>query len=412
MMGAARTSTRRGLKLAACRAVLAIWLVSGGAPAALVQIRPEPEALQKARPELLDQLRRDAYTYFRFVNRPWIARVCSVFAEDMHDMPIVRLHGDAHVEQFALTKDAWGLDDFDDSARGPALVDIVRFLASIDLAARQRGWSDQREQLFDRFFDGYRRALSRPTYRAPRPPIVDHLRAQVPRSRVAFLAWGEKQMEPMTEAELTAVVAGLHQFSELVRKERPELSPSFFQLVRAGWLHTGVGSAGVHKILLRVEGPSVSPSDDLLLEVKELRDLKELSCIEMPSGPPTLRILFGARQLGRLHHQVLAAGPEPLFPELVIDGRQLRDWWIRSWDPSYHEIRLSELRSVRDLADIVDDASVQLGEGSLHEETGTRATALRRQTLTAIGRLERRIRDETTKLLDELFLGWRELASR
>jgi Uncharacterized protein conserved in bacteria (DUF2252) len=410
-MGAGRTSTRRGLKLAACRAVLTIWLALAGVACALAQIRPEPEALDKARPELLNQLRRDAYTYFRFVNRPWIERVCSVFAEDMHDMPIVRLHGDAHVEQFAITKDAWGLDDFDDSARGPALVDIVRFLASIDLAARQRGWSKQREQLFDRFFDGYRRALSQPTYRAPRPSIVDRLRAQVPRSRLEFLSWGEKQMEPMTMRELMAIVAGLHEFSELVRTQHPQLSASFFQLVRAGWLHTGVGSAGAYKILLRVEGPSVSPSDDLLLEVKELRDFKKLSCMEGPPDPPTLRIILGANQLGRLHHQVLAAGPELLFPELVINDHPL-NWWVRSWDPSYHEVRLSELRSVRELAGIVDDASVQLGEGSLREETGARATELRRQTLAAIGRLERRIRDETTKLVDELFLGWRELASR
>ena len=39
------------------------------------------------------------------------------------------------------------LDDFDDSARGPALVDIVRFLGSIDLAARQRGWTRDRDAL-------------------------------------------------------------------------------------------------------------------------------------------------------------------------------------------------------------------------------------------------------------------------
>ena len=40
---------------------------------------------------------------------------------DLEGLPVVRLHGDAHVEQFAFTNDAWGLDDFDDSARGPAL---------------------------------------------------------------------------------------------------------------------------------------------------------------------------------------------------------------------------------------------------------------------------------------------------
>src|SRR5262245_11516163 len=101
-------------------------------------LRPFPEALAAATPELIDRVRADPFTYFRFINRAWTARVCERFA-DVTNPTIVRLHGDAHVEQFAVTNDAWGLDDFDDSTRGPTFVDIVRFLGSIDLAARERG---------------------------------------------------------------------------------------------------------------------------------------------------------------------------------------------------------------------------------------------------------------------------------
>ena len=90
-------------------------------------------SLDCATPQLIERLRADPYVYFRFVNRSWGARVCDVFGRDRRATPIVRLHGDAHLEQFAVTKDAWGLDDFDDSARGPAAIDIVRFLGSIAL---------------------------------------------------------------------------------------------------------------------------------------------------------------------------------------------------------------------------------------------------------------------------------------
>jgi hypothetical protein len=100
---------------------LAIGLVLGGTPSAQAQLRPEPDAIKLAPRELIDRLRASPTDYFRFVNRPWIARVCEVFAADLPNVPIVRLHGDAHIEQFAATEDAWGLDDFDDSARGPAL---------------------------------------------------------------------------------------------------------------------------------------------------------------------------------------------------------------------------------------------------------------------------------------------------
>ena len=64
-------------------------------------LRAEPESLERAAPELIERLRADPFDYFRFVNPPWIARVCDVFGADLKDLPVVRLHGDARVEPFA-----------------------------------------------------------------------------------------------------------------------------------------------------------------------------------------------------------------------------------------------------------------------------------------------------------------------
>jgi Uncharacterized protein conserved in bacteria (DUF2252) len=377
----------------------------------LGQIRAEPEAVARASPELVVRLRADSLQYFRFINRPWIARVCEAFSKDLQNAPVVRLHGDAHVEQFAITNEAWGLDDFDDSVRGPALVDIVRFLASIDLMARERGWTHDRRALFDRFFEGYRRGLSDPDYSPPQPDIVRRLRAEAPITRVAFLAWGEAMMEPMTDPSMKAVVSGMEVFARFVLNERPGLSPEYFRVSKAGWLHMGVGSAIDKKILIRVQGPSPAPEDDELLEVKELRDLGGLSCLEDPSAtssPPTFRVIAGAQQLGRFHHNILASGPELVIPELVFRGEALGNWWIRSWDPSYREVRRDDLRSVKDLAAIAYDSGVQLGAGCLHEHAGPQGAALRKQALASIKRLEARIRQETSTLVDEMLLGWQE----
>src|SRR5258707_15660182 len=107
-----------------------------GAAQAPGLFRAEPRSFEHATPELIERIRADTYDYFRFVNRSWLGRVCDDFAKDLEGLPIVRLHGDAHVEQFALTQDAWGLDHLDDSARGPAVADIVRFLHPIDPPAR------------------------------------------------------------------------------------------------------------------------------------------------------------------------------------------------------------------------------------------------------------------------------------
>src|SRR5215467_11655285 len=90
-------------------------------------LRAEPQSLERVTSKLIERLRAEPYAYFRFVNHSWIARVCDDFGRDLEQLLVVRLQGDAHVEQFAVTKEAWGLDDFDDSARGPAVIDITRF---------------------------------------------------------------------------------------------------------------------------------------------------------------------------------------------------------------------------------------------------------------------------------------------
>ena len=157
---------RQGRHFAYVFAVISI--VAMGAAWGSEPLRVEPHSLDGAPIQLIERLRADPYIYFRFVNRVWITRVCEVFGKDLEELPMVRLHGDAHVEQFALTQDAWGLDDFDDSARGPAVIDIARFLGSIDLVTRRRSWENDREKLFDRFVDGYKRGLTDPT--RPRRP--------------------------------------------------------------------------------------------------------------------------------------------------------------------------------------------------------------------------------------------------
>jgi hypothetical protein len=215
----------------------------------------------------------------------------------------------------------------------------------------------------------------------------------------------------MPEESMKGVIAAIDAVSRLVYAERPELPPGYLTVVRAGWLRMGVGSAIGNKILIRVQGASIEPDDDELVEAKELRDLGGLPCLEAaPAGQPTLRVIVGAKQLGRLPtNNILAAGPDLALPELVVRGRQLREWWLRSWDPSYRELSLDDLHSVQDLAAIVYDSGVQLGAGCLKDEVGLQGAAARKRELASVARLERRIRDEASALVEQLLLGWKEL---
>jgi hypothetical protein len=375
-------------------------------------LRADPESLGRAAPELIERLRADPYNYFRFVNRPWITRVCDDLGSDLRDLPVVRLHGDAHVEQFALQQDAWGIDDFDDSARGPAVVDIVRFLGSIDLVTRRRSWEKDRDTLFDRFVEGYKQGLIDPRYLPPPPDIVGRLRAQAPATRPALLAWGETKMKPLADVTMKALVAAVEAFARVVLLERPELTPEYFRVVRAGWFQGGVGSAVSPKIMVRVQGPSDDPADDDLIELKKIEDLHGLGCLKTATVQPTLRIIDGSKQLGRLKHNIMAAGPELIVPEVMARGQRLQDWWIRSLDPSYREVRLTELQSVRDLAAISYDSGVQLGAGRLQDQTVLLSGYDRKRLSAAAAKLEKRYRREATILVDDLLRGWRELGAR
>jgi hypothetical protein len=370
-----------------------------------------PEVLATTSPELLDRIRADPYSYFRLTNREWTARVCEIFASDPSSQVVVQLHGDAHVEQFAFMKDAWGLDDFDDAARGPALIDIVRFLGSIDLAARRRGWSHDRHRAVDRFFHGYRQGLTDPAYRPPEPVIVRRERARTPAiTYEAFLARAETLMVPMGDTPMEGVIAAMKVFDEVVRSdvrsEHAGIVDGYFRVVRAGWLRLGIGSAAMPKVLIRVAGPSSDPADDVVLEAKAVRSGAAHPCVEKTPSSPTFRIVQGSRQVGRLEHSILVAGPGLTFPEMAVQSESLHDWWIRSWDPSYHEIGIDDLQSIDDLGDIAYDAGVQLGSGALLHD----AALLRRQLVSSIDEGEARLRRAADQLVRELLRGWRDLS--
>jgi Uncharacterized protein conserved in bacteria (DUF2252) len=401
MDGAGR-GRRFPFRLAVAFAIVCIVLFAP--PSAIGQLRPLPATLANAPPELVDRIRADPFTYFRFINRVWAARVCEAFS-NVPDLPKVRLHGDAHVEQFAVTNSSWGLADFDDSARGPAFIDIVRFLGSIDLATRQRGWRRDRDALWDRFLAGYRAGLSNPQFRPPEPGIVRVLRQDAPPTRAAFLAWGESQMQPMPEATSKSVLEGMEAFERFIRPGRPDLRAGYFAVKHAGWLRVGVGSAATRKVLIRVQGPTADNDDDELLEAKEVTNLDGVGCLEEPTTPPALRVVDGTRQLSRLKHDILAVGPTQLIPAADRAEKWLH-WWVSSWEASYRELHLSDLRSVEDLAEVAYDSGVQLGAGDPSD------VSVRKQLGLSVETLEDRFRKEASTIVEELLAGWRELAGR
>jgi len=205
---------------------------------------------------------------------------------------------------------------------------------------------------------------------------------------------------------MPGVIAGMKEFAKVVQRERSEFPEDYFEVIRSGWLRIGVGSASSRKVLIRVRGASSDPADDVLLEAKAVRALDGLKCLEVPQQEPTFRIIAGSHQLGRLKHDIIAAGPEVAVPEMTIQGEHLRNWWVHSWEPSYREIAIADFRTADDLSGIVYDSGVQLGAGSVHRFDGGVDEGIRRESLTSLSALEPRLRQAAHTLVEELLRGW------
>lgn len=372
------------------------------AGAARLLIAEEDLGLQAQR--LLVNLKADPYVYFRFINRPWARAVCEVLSPELAEMPEVRLHGDAHVSQYAFTRTDHGLDDLDDTIDGPAALDIVRFLGSIDLATRARGWTAEREALFDEFFQGYREGATSPDDPPPAPAYVTRIREGLPEEepgQAEFLKWADSLMRPIDAADDQGIEEGRRRLAGLIAELRPDLPVFFLELKRVGWLRMGVGSALTPKLLLRTEGQSRAPEDDVLLEARELSDLTQVPCVDAEASKKAVRILEGYGRMGRIRHDIVVVVPAP--PDPRPEGRE---WWARSWEPSYRELRLDGLESPEELGEVVRDAGAQLGAG--HSRTPGDSTPGRPGAgpLEWLDHSEDRMRAVAVQMTEDLLEAW------
>ena len=146
--------------------------------------------------------------------------------------------------------------------------------------------------------------------------------------------------------------------------------------------------------------------DDVILEGKQLSDIRGVPCFSVPSAGQVFRVITGIEQLGRLRYDILAIIPRP--PAVAPSSS---DWWVRSWDPSYVEVTVHDYASVQELAEVVHDAGAQLGAGALREAGLSVERQKRQVEIDALARLEPRIRSMARQLAGELVAHWEAFRS-
>lgn len=319
----------------------------------------QSEGLQ-ARPDLDAKVRASPYAYFRLLSDRFAQYVCDEFADTFLTAQTVNLHGDAHVEQYAVARDDFGLGDFDRGGFGPAVVDLVRFAASIHVACEVAGYACRPEPAVDAFLDGYRAALVAPDRPPVAPSFVARLRRLAPDDPVGFLQYAETLMTPVTDQDVDRRLrARWHELIGLLAVTGGHPARDF-DIVRYGTIGIGTGSALETKFLVRVAGASDAPDDDLLLEVKSVPSSGASCVYRGPSGSMFLPLLPATR-IARRPPEVLTYLPSS---ELSRSGR---NWWVRSWESGYREIAADEIQSQAELEELARDVGQQLGRGHCRE---------------------------------------------
>jgi len=346
---------------------------------------------------LIDKIGASAFRYFRAMAEPSKHRTCEAFRDLRWRLPSGAVHGDAHLEQFVVTDDDFGLADFDNAGYGPAIVDLVRYASSIHLACREIKGGCDPEQAVTAYFDAYRTALDHPVQRN-QPEIVARLRDHLGPQPEAWLQWADGLMQPLARAEDERVRSEWFRFVALMRETNPSRPESFYRISRLGSLEIGLGSALERKMLIRITGATDDPLDDVILEARYHSLPEYRGCVWRPTGG-SLNVFMLTSLLAHPLPKVFGVLPNP-------GGDELPEIWIQSWERGYRELSLSDIRDQADLNALATDAGTQLaGHFWLTSPEALRGyerfTQLRAFELT-----ERRARDLARSLARDVIAEW------
>jgi hypothetical protein len=350
-------------------------------------------------PELLERILAGPHGYFRFVNIPFGRTVCRKYQDLWQNAPLLNLHGDAHVEQYAVTDLGRGLTDFDDSSTGPGFLDLMRFGVSLLLLCRENGWEDYEDEMLEQFLDAYRVALvtQAPT---PEPSIVRRIKGGFKSDRKKYFQWVESIMEPMADSEAAELVGRMKGYIASQLEANEDLTQDFFEVVSVGHLKLGIGSALNLKYLVRLRGPSGSPDDDVVLELKEVRDIGSISCVRALENDPFRILISQAR---------IAYQPFDFLGYVDMGQKKL---WVHSWVENYVELKIGEaFQSPEEVMEVAIDVGTQLGLGHPKTIASPLDTELRRAQVAALDGFSNELTDGCRRLSRQAVQAWQMFKS-
>lgn len=301
--------------------------------------------------KLLSKLDASAYKYFRALGPQFALRTCAGFRDVRWHLPISAIHGDAHVEQFVVTPATAGVEDFDQSGFGPAVIDIVRYAASIHLACREVSWPCRADVVVEKWLDAYRETLDKPPTRK-QPAVTERIRATTPTVADDWLRWADGLMMPLPKADEDRARRGWTDFRKVLLEIDSKRGGEYYDIVKVGALQMGIGSALETKLLFHIRGPSDAAADDIIVEARSSTAAVAHECSSHPLHGGTLWPLMFMSILGPRMPEVFG------FATLADDPAP--EFWVQSWVPGYRELAIADVKSEAELVELAEDAARQL----------------------------------------------------
>ena len=228
-------------------------------------------------------LRKDPFAFFRGTNPLFLE-----FLPRGHALlraPCVLICGDLHLENFGAFKGDnrlcyFDMNDFDEACLAPVTLDIVRFVASIKVAAHGLGVKPAHSRLLVRhFFKAYlhsisdgkprwvERSLAQGVFRELLRRAMNRTRRQL-LARFTKLKGGERRIRADGVRALRIDAAERPRLKRLLAKFAvPGVGRPFFRLLDAARRIAGCGSLGLARYILLVQGRG-SPDQNFALDLK------------------------------------------------------------------------------------------------------------------------------------------------
>ncbi|WP_315775348.1 MULTISPECIES: DUF2252 family protein [unclassified Bradyrhizobium] len=110
-----------------------------------------------------ERMRKSPFIFLRATYYRWARRIEEIYPE-LAEAPVALCVGDIHLENFGTWRDAdgrwvWGVNDFDEAAVMPYVLDLVRLTTSVELAPKMEIGN---RDAADAILEGYRHGLQRP----------------------------------------------------------------------------------------------------------------------------------------------------------------------------------------------------------------------------------------------------------